>query len=135
MEGENIILLVVRHKHKNISNLVWLVMVACCGRDPDCVLEYCTEVRESWDVKGDVLEEGGVKGRVLTVEENFNPKVKVLLEEIQFVLPARLPQGIYKPVIENCLVLLLVEDMDEQSCKREQFFTVVGCTGSPKRKS
>lgn len=80
------------------------------------------------------MEEGAVEGRVPTVEENFDPKVKVFLKEIQFVPPARLPRGIYEPVVEDRLALLLIEDVDEQRRKREQFFAVVRCASSPERK-
>lgn len=37
------------------------------------------------------MEERGIEGRVPAVEEDFDPKVKVFLEEIQFVPPACLP--------------------------------------------
>jgi len=51
----------------------------------------CAELRETRNVERyNFLKEGGSKVRIPGVEENLDPEVEVLLEEIQFMPPARL---------------------------------------------
>ena len=54
------------------------------------MFQECPEVCKSRDIEGDNRDKARAKHLVVSVEKDLDPKIEVLLEEVQFMPSARL---------------------------------------------
>jgi len=90
VEGEDIILLMACSKEDKIFNLAWLVMVTSSGGDSKDVCKECAQAQKSCDIEGENGDKASSKFRIVPVKKDLDPKIEVLLEEVQFMPSTRL---------------------------------------------